>query len=391
MTDVFVSYAHQDKEMAARIAELLERHGYLVWWDQRISVGDRFDKEIELQLRKASAVVVLWSRYSIESNWVREEAAMAVETGALIPVRIHNADPPPPHRLTKTLDLTKWDRNPDAEEFRDLINSIEGKRLASRSMFMAVVADRAKGKSRVAITLAKIAEVQGTYSDLARLELAYHEYARLGESKALRIVGRIAELATDPFVVRGLCFLQAVCYLSAGEKMEAARLIEKAPPRVVLSQEQNVSISLYEILVYGTLDDSSRLEDSWRDLSDAQSFEPRAGYQIGDLARKFDRALISIIYGKDPVADVLSGLPVREYKGLAHLAAANSRAVRKSPIILQAIESRGRREGWKQPNDVITMRRRCRTFELSLLPEAGTLFGPESPNGRYNGPIAQVV
>src|SRR5947208_11670673 len=125
MTDVVISYAHQDKDMAARIAELLARHGYRVWWDQRISVGNRFDKEIELQLRKAPAVVVLWSRYSVESNWVREEAAMAVETGALIPVRIHNVDPPPPHRLIKALDLTKWDRNPDAEEFRNLINAVE--------------------------------------------------------------------------------------------------------------------------------------------------------------------------------------------------------------------------------------------------------------------------
>jgi len=381
MADVVISYAHQDKEVAARIAELLEGHGYSVWWDQKISVGSRFDKEIELQIRRASAVVVLWSRYSMESDWVRDEAAIAVEVGILIPVRIHNVEPPPPHRLTKALDLTRWGRNSDAEEFRDLINSIEGKRLTSRSMFMAVVTDRAKGKARVAITLAKIAGVQGDYSDLARLELAYHEYARLGESKALRIVGRIAELATDPFVVRGLCFLQAVCCLSAGEKVEAARLAEKAPPKVELSKEQSVSISLHEILVYGALDDSSRLEDSWRTLSDAQGFEPKAEYQIGDLALKFDRALVSILYGKDPVTDVLSALPIREYKGLAHLAAANSRAVRKSPIILPAIESRGRREGWKQPSDVVIMRRRCRAFELGLLPEAGTLFGPESQNG----------
>jgi hypothetical protein len=33
MTDVFISYAREDRETAAKLAKVLEDQGYSVWWD----------------------------------------------------------------------------------------------------------------------------------------------------------------------------------------------------------------------------------------------------------------------------------------------------------------------------------------------------------------------
>ena len=71
---IFLSYAHADKAKAQRIASALEKSGYVVWWDALIEGGSRFAKSIDEALDKADAVVVLWSKDSIESDWVKDEA-----------------------------------------------------------------------------------------------------------------------------------------------------------------------------------------------------------------------------------------------------------------------------------------------------------------------------
>ena len=70
---IFLSYAHTDKARAQRLASALEHSGYTVWWDAMIEGGSRFARSIDDALAKADAVVVLWSKNSIESDWVRDE------------------------------------------------------------------------------------------------------------------------------------------------------------------------------------------------------------------------------------------------------------------------------------------------------------------------------
>ncbi len=52
-----------------------------MWWDRKILAGQAFDQTIERELETAKSVVVLWSRHSIASEWVRNEAAVAAERG----------------------------------------------------------------------------------------------------------------------------------------------------------------------------------------------------------------------------------------------------------------------------------------------------------------------
>jgi len=42
MADVFISYAHEDKNWASALAELMEKEGWSVFWDRRIPPGRDF-------------------------------------------------------------------------------------------------------------------------------------------------------------------------------------------------------------------------------------------------------------------------------------------------------------------------------------------------------------
>lgn len=107
MASVFLSYAHQDAARVNPIVAALESDGYSVWWDERIPGGDQFANAIERALESADAVVVLWSAASVQSAWVRDEAAMARDTGRLIPVTLDGTLPPLGFRQFQTIDLSK--------------------------------------------------------------------------------------------------------------------------------------------------------------------------------------------------------------------------------------------------------------------------------------------
>lgn len=55
MTDVFISYASEDREHAALLADALNRRGWSVWWDRKIGIGESFDHAIERALEAAGA------------------------------------------------------------------------------------------------------------------------------------------------------------------------------------------------------------------------------------------------------------------------------------------------------------------------------------------------
>src|SRR3569833_1316688 len=88
MAGVFLSYDRDDTEKARPIAVALEKAGHSVWWDLHVRGGAQFSKVIEEALKTADAVVVLWSKQSIESAWVRDEAAAGRGTGRLVPVAL---------------------------------------------------------------------------------------------------------------------------------------------------------------------------------------------------------------------------------------------------------------------------------------------------------------
>lgn len=105
MASIFLSYSREDAAKADRIALALEDAGHDVWWDRRIGAGSRFTKEIDAALKSADLVVVLWSKASVESAWVQDEAADGRDSGRLVPVLIEKVSPPLGYRQYQSIDL----------------------------------------------------------------------------------------------------------------------------------------------------------------------------------------------------------------------------------------------------------------------------------------------
>lgn len=108
MTDVFISYASEDREKARKLASALEACGWSVWWDRKIKAGQTFDQIIEHELETAKSVVVLWSKASISSEWVKNEAATAAERSVLVPALIDTVKLPLEFRRRHAADLIHW-------------------------------------------------------------------------------------------------------------------------------------------------------------------------------------------------------------------------------------------------------------------------------------------
>ena len=108
MPDIFLSYSRDDQATARRFAEGFEREGFSVWWDQTLSAGEAYDEVTEKVLNEAKAVVVLWSKTSVVSRWVRAEATQANGNKTLVPVMIEPCKRPIMFELTHTAELGHW-------------------------------------------------------------------------------------------------------------------------------------------------------------------------------------------------------------------------------------------------------------------------------------------
>jgi len=65
MSDIFLSYATEDRPRTRILLEALESRGWSVWWDRTLPVGQTFDSVIESALADARCAVVLCSEASV--------------------------------------------------------------------------------------------------------------------------------------------------------------------------------------------------------------------------------------------------------------------------------------------------------------------------------------
>jgi len=105
MADVFLSCSSEDRPAAQAIARALSARGTSVWWDRSIRAGEDFFDVIESQLDLARCVVVLWSKASVASRWVRAEATEARKQGKLIPLLVGECRPPLVFRQIQVLSI----------------------------------------------------------------------------------------------------------------------------------------------------------------------------------------------------------------------------------------------------------------------------------------------
>lgn len=110
MSDVFISYAREDRAAAEWLADLLSHQGYTVFWDRRIEPGTAWEEIIEKELKETRCVVVVWSRNSVGSAWVKAEAEDAANRSLLVPVLIEQTELPLRFRSIQTANLVGWDQ-----------------------------------------------------------------------------------------------------------------------------------------------------------------------------------------------------------------------------------------------------------------------------------------
>lgn len=130
MTDVFLSYSRADQNRITQLVEVLEQHGYSVWRDIDIPPTGSFDDYIRERLNDCKCVVVLWSRTSARSNYVRGEARAAFKAGKLISVAIDpwpefEQDVPLDFHGFEHADLSQWNGEADNHEIGLVLKAIE--------------------------------------------------------------------------------------------------------------------------------------------------------------------------------------------------------------------------------------------------------------------------
>jgi hypothetical protein len=124
MNDIFISYANTDRAVAQQLADALEALGWSVWWDREIPFGKAFDQVIEQELNAARCVIVLWSKESVQSRWVKTEAAVAADRDRLIPVLIDDVAIPLEFRRIQTAMLPGWRGDRNHPDFGMIVDSI---------------------------------------------------------------------------------------------------------------------------------------------------------------------------------------------------------------------------------------------------------------------------
>ncbi len=123
-TSVFVSYSRADQKRAMPVIGALEQAGFRVWWDGLLEGGDNFLPTTDAALEAADAVVVLWSKVSVDSHWVRDEATSGRDRHCLVPLSLDGVQPPLGFRQFQVIDLAKWNGKPDTPEMARLVRGV---------------------------------------------------------------------------------------------------------------------------------------------------------------------------------------------------------------------------------------------------------------------------
>ena len=149
MNDIFISYESADRATAETFADALESYGWSVWWDREIPFGKTFDQVIEEELNAARCVIVLWSKESARSRWVKTEAAAAADRECLIPVLIEDTAIPFEFRRIQTAMLLNWRGDAADSEFKRVIEAA-GQMLGRPPPGRVITPARAEVKRHVA-------------------------------------------------------------------------------------------------------------------------------------------------------------------------------------------------------------------------------------------------
>ena len=124
MFEIFISYAREDAARIEPLALCLERRGWSVFWDRKIQAGQQWHDMISSALDGAQRVIVAWSEHSLRSDFVRDEAASALERRVLVPILLDAVTPPLGFRQIQTADFSGWNGDEAAPMLQQLLHDL---------------------------------------------------------------------------------------------------------------------------------------------------------------------------------------------------------------------------------------------------------------------------
>jgi hypothetical protein len=127
MNDIFLSYSHQDRERVRPIVARLEAQGWKVWWDRTLLPGQRWEDQLREELKNCHAMVVIWTRHSVASRWVRYEASEGLKIDGLVPIQLDQfeaAPIPDDFKHIHAADLTRWTAGTDDPELAAALRAV---------------------------------------------------------------------------------------------------------------------------------------------------------------------------------------------------------------------------------------------------------------------------
>ncbi len=157
---VFISHSHSDREFTERLARDLMAHGQNVWFDKwDIRPGDSIVTKIfEEGLADAEAFLIVLSKDSVRSDWVREELNVATvrrieDLTRVIPVLKEDVEVPTALRTMHWVDM----RTDFAAGVRSILNVLAGVSerppLGERPAHLRSIIQPVAGLSRLASTV----------------------------------------------------------------------------------------------------------------------------------------------------------------------------------------------------------------------------------------------
>jgi hypothetical protein len=98
---VFISYSHQDKEFVDKLAAHLVKNNAHVWVDTwELNVGDSIINKVQEAIQSASALLVVLSSASVQSEWCKKELSAGLmreleeKRVLVLPVRLDDCEIP---------------------------------------------------------------------------------------------------------------------------------------------------------------------------------------------------------------------------------------------------------------------------------------------------------
>jgi len=124
MSDIFISYSSEERHRVLPLINALEKTGWSVFWDRTIPAGKTWRQVIGAEIRTCRSVVVAWTKSSVTSEWVLEEAEMGKRRQILIPVLLDEVEPPFGFGTIQAANLAAWDGACSSPAFTRLVADI---------------------------------------------------------------------------------------------------------------------------------------------------------------------------------------------------------------------------------------------------------------------------